>query len=264
MQTMFSVKQDVEKFLRCVQLKAFFHDEDDDSNISNKDTFKTLQIRKSKWNPPEGQFSSLYFFIKKCRHDINKLKFNRNTKFSNLSSEEWSALKSLKKRKDIVIKAADKGGAVVVWRADLYQKEALRQLSDTSFYAKVDKDLTLINQNIVKNTINDLIAKQELPATAKNLIITTPRTSCIYFLPKIHKPNNPGRPIVSACSCPTGLISSYLDKIMAPIVKTLPSYIRDSQHTLEIFRDCILYCHSQWRRSPGPQTFFPSLHCWVT
>ena len=83
----------------------------------------------------------------------------------------------------------------------------MRQLSDTSFYAKVDKDLTLINQNIVKNTINDLIAKQELPATAKNLIITTPRTSCIYFLPKIHKPNNPGRPIVSACSCPAELIS---------------------------------------------------------
>ena len=256
MQTMFSVKQDVEKFLHRVQLKAFFHDKDDDSNISNKDTFKTLQIRKSKWNPPEGQFSSSYFFIKTCRHDINKLKFNRNTKFSNLSSEEWLALKSWKNA-DIVIKEADKGGAVVVWRADLYQKEALRQLSDTSFYAKVDKDLTLINQNIVKNTINDLIAKQELPATAKNLIITTPRTSCIYFLPKIHKPNNPGRPIVSACSCPTGLISSYLDKIMAPIVKTLPSYIRDSQHALEIFRDCILYCQSQWRRSPGPQTFFP-------
>ena len=135
------------------------------------------------------------------------------------------------------MKAADKGGAVVVWWADLYQKEVLRQLSDTSFYAKVDKDLTLINQNIIKNTINDLIAKQELPATAKNLIITTPRTSCIYFLPKIHKPNNPGRPIVSACSCPTELISSYLDKIMAPIVKTLPSYIKDSQHALEIFRD---------------------------
>ena len=64
----------------------------------------------------------------------------------------------------------------------------------TSFYAKVDKDLTLINQNIIKNTINDLIAKQELPATAKNLTITTPRTSCIYFLSQIHKTNHPGRP----------------------------------------------------------------------
>ena len=44
----FSVKQDVEKFLRRVQLKAFFHDKEDDSNTSNKDTFETLQIKKSK------------------------------------------------------------------------------------------------------------------------------------------------------------------------------------------------------------------------
>ena len=139
-------------------------------------------------------------------------------------------------RFDYSVKATDKGGAVVVWRADLYQKEASRPFSDTSFYDKVDKDLTLINQTIVKNTIYDLIAKQELPATAKNLTITTPRTSSIYFLPKIHRPNNPGRPIVSVCSCPTEVISSYLDKIMAPIVKTLPSYIKDSQHELEIFR----------------------------
>ena len=132
---------------------------------------------------------------------------------------------------------ADKGSTVVVWRANLYLEEALWQLSDTSFCAKVDKDLILINQNIVKNTINDLLAKQELAVTAKNLTITIPRTLCIYFLPKIHKPNNPGRHIISACSCPTKLISSNLDKIMAPIVKTLPFYIKDSQHALEIFRD---------------------------
>ena len=84
------------------------------------------------------------FFISKCRpSDINKLNFNNNTKFSNLSPEERAVLKNLSKRRDIIAKAADKGGALVVWRADLYQKEALRQLSDTSFYAKVDKDLTL-------------------------------------------------------------------------------------------------------------------------
>ena len=107
----------------------------------------------------------------------------------------------------------------------------------TPFYAKVDKDLTSTNQQIVKSTINDLIVKQELPATATNLVITTPTTSCTYFLPKIHKPKNPGRPIVSACSCPSELISSHLDKIMAPIVRSLPSYVKDSQHALQIFRD---------------------------
>ena len=81
---------------------------------------------------------------------MQKLKFNRFTQFSNLSTEEWATLKNLNKRKDIVIKPADKGGAVVVWRSDLYQQEAFRQLSDKSFYAKVDKDLTLTNQKLVK------------------------------------------------------------------------------------------------------------------
>ena len=232
----FSVKQDVEKFLRRIQLKAFSMIKRMILTPRTK-TFSRRFRLENRSGLPQRASLPLDFFIKKCRHDINKLNFNRNTKFSNLSSEERAALENLSKRKDLIVKAADKGGALVVWRADLYQKEALRQLSDTSFYAKVDKDLTSTNQQIVKSTINDLIVKQELPATATNLIITTPRTSCIYFLPKIHKPNNPGRPIVSACSCPTELIASYLDKIMAPIVRSLPSYVKDSQHALQFFCD---------------------------
>ena len=182
---------------------------------------------------PQRDNLPLDFFTKKCRHGIHKIKFNRNTKFSNLFSEDWVALKNLSKRNDIVVKSADKGGAVVVCRSDLYQKEALRQLSDTSFYAKIQKDVTSKNQKLVKDTIQNLIVNQELPDTATTLIIKTPKTSCIYFLPKIHRPNNPGRPIVSACSCPTELISSYLDRIMTPIVKSLPSYIKDSTHALK-------------------------------
>ena len=39
----FLVKQEVEKFLRRVQLKAFFHDKErDDSNTSDKNSFETL------------------------------------------------------------------------------------------------------------------------------------------------------------------------------------------------------------------------------
>ena len=59
----------------------------------------------------------------------------------------------------------------------------------------------------------------------------------IYFVPKIHKHKNPGRPIVSACSGPTELIYSYLEIILASIVKTLLSYIKTSQHALENFRN---------------------------
>ena len=59
----------------------------------------------------------------------------------------------------------------------------------------------------IYETFHISLQNQEIPVTAQNLIITTPRTSCIYFKPKIHKPNNPGHPIVSACSCLTELIS---------------------------------------------------------
>jgi hypothetical protein len=59
----------------------------------------------------------------------------------------------------------------------------------------------------------------------------------MYFLPKIHKPDKPGRPIVSSCSCPSELISSFLDRVMAPLVKDLPSYIKDTKHALQILQN---------------------------
>ena len=57
------------------------------------------------------------------------------------------------------------------------------------------------------------------------------------MLPKIHKENNPGRPIVSAVSCPTSQIAAYLDSLLTPMVQDLPTYIKDSAHALRIFKD---------------------------
>ena len=41
----FSVKQDVEKCLRRVKVKAFFHDKEDDSNTSDKDIIFSRRYR---------------------------------------------------------------------------------------------------------------------------------------------------------------------------------------------------------------------------
>ena len=48
----FTTRQDVEKFLRRVQLKAFFHNKEDKSDNTEKDAFETLTAKKSKWTPP--------------------------------------------------------------------------------------------------------------------------------------------------------------------------------------------------------------------
>ena len=197
--------------------------------------FEQVNPKKSSWSPPEGQFSSLDPFVRQCRHDIDRLNHSRRKRPSDLSADELSAFKSLRSRNDVFIKPADKGGTVVVWRADLYRQEALRQLNDASFYTKLNSDPTLSHQKTVKTTINHFIHAGDLPASASNLFTTTSTTPVIYFVPKIHKPDNPGRPIVSACSCPTKLISSFLDGVMFPLVKMLPSYIKDTKHAQQIF-----------------------------
>ena len=90
------------------------------------------------------------------------------------------------------------------------------------------------HHNRVISVVQDAITKGELPATATNLIVDYPRTSRSYLLPKIHKPGNPGRPIVSACNCPTELLATYLDKITSPMVRGFPSYVKDTNHMLDI------------------------------
>ena len=102
-------------------------------------------------------------------------------------------------------------GIVIVWKADLYWHDALLHNDPT---------------------INNFVQASDLLASAYKPIQTTPRTPVMYFLPKIHKPNNPGRPIISSCSCPTELISSFLD-VMFPLVKKL-SYIQDTNNALQM------------------------------
>ena len=128
----FSVKRDVEKFL--------LHDKEDDSDTSNKDTFETLQILKSKRNPLEGQSHLQIFLVKKCRHDMNKLKFNRNTKISNLSLEEQSTLKNLKKNaKTQLLKRPTKAAQLLFSGTTSTKKKLCGNFLTSSFMQKLTK-----------------------------------------------------------------------------------------------------------------------------
>ena len=66
--------------------------------------------------------------------DIVYLKRNKSRpSYNTLAQVEKEPLKNLLKRDDIIIKPADKGGAVVVWSRPLHIQEALRHLSDGRF-----------------------------------------------------------------------------------------------------------------------------------
>eukprot|EP00061_Rhincodon_typus_P008784 g31698.t1 len=93
----------------------------------------------------------------------------------------------------------------------------------------------MAHQATVSHTVHDLIASSDLPPITSSLIDPQPCTAWFYLLPYIRKPNYPGRPIVSTCSCSTELISFYLDSILSPLVQALPTYIRDTNHALHLF-----------------------------
>ena len=81
------------------------------------------------------------------------------------------ALLHLTNRDDIIIKPADKGGAVVVWSRPLYDAEAHRQLSDGRFYERLSHDPVKEYQQVLKTAVKQMIQANALPASAKNLIL---------------------------------------------------------------------------------------------
>lgn len=116
-----------------------------------------------------------------------------------------------------------------------YIEEANRQLNNTAHYHPIPSDPTMNFQKEINKFIDFCVQTNSLPTDAHTCLKRQhPRTPCLYFLPKIHKTNHPGRPIVSGCGGPTEPISQYVDKILQPFVPTLPSYVKDTGHFLQI------------------------------
>ena len=126
----------------------------------------------------------------------------------NLDKGEREAIKELSKSEDIIITDADKGGAVAVADMDDYIKEAARQLNDKGNYHILPQDPTLVNNSLVNQAI-DRCKKEKLIThkIADRLKTSDPRTLRFHITPKIHRPENPSRPVVNLVNCHSTNIS---------------------------------------------------------
>ena len=141
-----------------------------------------------------------------------------------------------------VIKPADKGVAIVIWSTTDYEKAALSQLNDSKYYEHIPANSnTVISKQTTKITkyVKDLSKFGDIDYKTLQYLIppSPPRTPIFYLLPKIHKPGNPGRPIISGCDSPTDRLSSFIDFHLKPLCNTLPSYIKDTNHFLQTIFD---------------------------
>ena len=148
----------------------------------------------------------------------------------NLSKHELQSINELKTDSDLIVKPADKGGAIVIWSKDAYLAEAYRQLNNNNQHKKLTYDPTdeILTQtktlafNLHKSRIIDNLTHKFLRSD------TQARTPQLYLLPKIHKPDIPGRPTISGCGGPTVKLSQYADHLLKPQLKHIPSYVQDT------------------------------------
>ena len=100
---------------------------------------------------------------------------------------------------DIIIKPVDKGGSIVIINITDYIQEAQRQLLNPEYYKTLTTDPTVTYNKYIHHIIDQAWRLGIINDTTKeNLQTKNPRISTFYILPKIHKPGNPGRPIINS------------------------------------------------------------------
>ena len=112
-----------------------------------------------------------------------------------------------------------------------YIRHAKCLLNDSKNYKVLAKGPTSTNNDLVNQIIHRFTKEQLINENIANgLKNPSPRTPQFYISPKIHKEGNPGRPVVSSINCHTANISKYVDYHLQPIVKQIPSYVKDTSN----------------------------------
>ena len=108
----YKLEEDIRKFCRKLGLVEFFADKEDDNDES-------LMKNKFKFTPKRNRNKCLEQYIDNVsNYPLQPKEFTRN----NLTKAEKLALKRLHEDKNIVIKQADKGGAIIIMDTNYYRQ----------------------------------------------------------------------------------------------------------------------------------------------
>jgi hypothetical protein len=197
------------------------------------------KIVKSEWIPDEQTWTQDNRIIPL----LHKLSDPEERVDPVLHNSVLEILKKLQTRTDIHILKADKGRNTVIWSTADYDKEAERQLADSSTYRELSRDeynseLLEIKYECSQMAENLLALKYISPTEDEAIQQRQPKGAEIYFLPKIHKDMQkdsktfPGRPIVATFSSVTHLLDKYITEITGNLIRLIPGSLIDTQDFL--------------------------------
>jgi len=119
-----------------------------------------------------------------------------------------------------------------------YKHKVLEMLNDTAVYKQLDTDDT----KLVKAQSDDLILslkdnKLINIKQTRNLLNYTACTPKFYGVPKIHKKDNPLRPIVSQIKGPTESINKYIHELLLVGEAEIPYLFKDTTAFLQFIEE---------------------------
>ena len=146
-----------------------------------------------------------------------------------LNKQHMQAIKSLKQREEIIISRPDKGEGVVVMDRMQYQAKMSEILEDTSKFQCIGDaelfDKTLQQERALQayllrgkkgNKIRKDVYDRIRPVGA-----TCP---VMYGVPKIHKPGNPLRTILSMINAPQHELAKWLAELLKPVLEKFSEF----------------------------------------
>ena len=95
-----------------------------------------------------------------------------------------------------------------------YVKKVMGHLDNTLFYEKLSDNPTEWFSEEITSALAEMTKRKILDKDAFDFLQPkNAKTSQFCILPKLHKKDIPGRPIVSSCGAPTENISLFVDAI---------------------------------------------------
>ena len=237
------LEADIKSFCRKLRLKEHFYKDD-----SGNDKPDILVKNKSKWTPPHNKNIKLDNCISSLSissEELDNLPREKHT--NNVSAKQRDAIMELQNNDSIIIKKADKGGAVCVMNRDFYANKIMEMLKDSSTYCQIEEG----QLKQAKSKINKLIEHHGSCLHDEEidyLLNFESKESNFYGLPKIHKSKsikdaiveqnseyisvkNPAdlkfRPIIAGPECPTSRLSHLIDLLLKDLPQLTKSYVRD-------------------------------------
>ena len=213
--------------------------------------------RKTNWQPPTPTNEPLL----KLTADLQNILQNTHIQTTTHTDTINQAIHNLAHNPDITIKRADKGGSIVIMNTTDYIDTAHAHLNQNTIYAEQPMDYTSQLTDEINSFILQLEHAHKITHNLAHFITppSPPRTPLFYFLPKIHKPNNPPRPIISGCDSPTDRISKYLTSIFQPIAESQPTYLKDTKHLLQLIQNQPTLTHDTFLVTADVSSLYTSI-----